>query len=192
MVDGSLNTIFRKCERRESGTVDILLHSLSADGAIWSYPKRIIEASKNSLISPAYDEVRKVLYCVEYDGINHAELIEYDMNIDARPQNRRCCDVRYVEPGYYIWHIDIMNFDGNTHGIFLLRKKGFGDKNNKLAYFILSEGVWRFQHDIIPSRMMSDITYIYKSAFIPETDSLLCSARDKKGKYILFVCESWI
>ncbi|MGO5023947.1 hypothetical protein ACTQ4E_12790 [Lawsonibacter sp. LCP25S3_G6] len=181
--EAEISLLFRKCERRENGKRDLLFVMHSKDGYKWDAPRLLADRAGDTLISPAV--VGNQIWCVE--AVNkQTSLVVYKFD-------NNCIELPTPVPvilseKWRIWHIDVQQtLEGKVQGLFMLVKTDSRQYESKLALFRLLDGVWCYQHDIkIPDTIRLKIKYIYKSAFHPNGEDIICSACDLKGRFFLF------
>lgn len=188
--NGYLTIVFRKCEWRPDGKVDILYSAVSPNGTDWTPPRQVMEGAGNSLISPAVGGAGDTLFCVEYDGNITTQLTRYSMGTDLSLGERTPCRICGLEPGFFIWHIDVQDeCGGDCVGLFMLRQQQTHTTSGKLALFryYAVEGVWSYVQDVPLSETEEKaLRFIYKSSFLPDSNRILCSACDAKGRFFVF------
>ncbi len=184
--DGQLELIFRKCERRKSGEVDQLYIAFSQNGLSWTAPRVFAEQKKDTLISPSI--AGNALFCVEYNGID-SKLVRFPFEHSNGLGDKTICTVEGLDNTSLVWHIDCATLpDGTIRGLFLLREKK-SPVTCKLALFTWfpDENIWHLERDLPQTEAeQKEIAHIYKSCFTENPESILCSARDQKGRFFLY------
>jgi hypothetical protein len=145
----------------------------------------LFQTGRNMLISPAF--CQEYLFVVEWNCKDSSSIVKYKFSEDVLSSMGRV-GIIGLAPDSYVWHIDIFtDKKGNVRGLFVIRKKEQGDRLNYLGLFLLQHDEWIFEKNVsIPEKMRSSISYVYKSTVIPELNKIIVSAKDKKGRYVLF------
>lgn len=184
--DGLLELIFRKCEPWENGGVDQLYIASSQDGITWTTPRVFAEQKKNTLISPAI--AGDALFCVEYDGID-SQLVWFPFENSSGLGGKTVCAVEGLDNTSLVWHIDCATLpNGTIRGLFTLREKK-SPVACRLALFTWfpDENIWCLERDLPQTEAeQKEITHIYKSCFTENPELILCSARDQRGRFLLY------
>lgn len=185
--DERLVLLFRKCERREEGGIDLLYTSSSKNGADWSEPRLLAEDRKDLLISPAAGN--RELFCVEYNGID-SHVVRYEFDNLTGLGEKHICRIANLVQDFFVWHMDCaIQPDGTVRGLFVLIRKSSSIPEHRLALssWLPAEHVWRRERDLpLTKAEQSVIRFIYKSSFTEDPSRLLCSARDWKYRWFLF------
>lgn len=186
--DEELYLLFRKCERYDEGKIDILFLTKSKDGIVWEKEQEIIRGKGNHLISPGIANERNKLFVVEYYDCCNTSLISYELTDGFCISKKRKCNIQGLDEEYFVWHIDVRaRNDERLEGLFMLKNKSNPDEDSKLALFELRENVWIHNYDILLNEEeQMNVRYVYKSCFDVSDNTIICSAIDKKGRFILF------
>lgn len=175
-------------ERRPSGTVEILYTVSSAGGEAWDPPRFLAEGSVDDrLISPAV--AGDALFCVEYSG-ESSRIVRYALDSLDGLGEKTACGVSGLDQDFFVWHMDCATLsDGTVRGLFMLQKKFTSEIISRLALFTWrpEDGVWSWERDIPESEEEKrSVSFVYKSCFTGDPGRILCSARDRKGRFFLF------
>lgn len=186
--DGRLVLLYRKRERRPSGTVEILYTVSSADGEAWDPPRFLAEGSVDDrLISPAV--AGDALFCVEYFG-ESSQIVRYALDGLDGLGEKTACGVSGLDQDFFVWHMDCATQpDGAVRGLFMLQKKNAPEIISRLALFAWrpGDGVWSWERDIPETEEERRvIRHVYKSCLTEDPGRILCSARDRKGRFFLY------
>ena len=186
--DGRLILLYRKRERRPEGTVEILYTVSSADGTKWDPPRFLAEGSVDDrLISPA--AAGSALFCVEYYG-GASQIVRYAFDSLDRLGEKTPCSISGLDQDFFVWHMDCATQpDGTVRGLFMLQEKTTAEIISKLALFIWKpkNSTWVWERDIPESEEEAQmISFVYKSCFTENPSRILCSARDRKGRFFLY------
>lgn len=117
----TLVLLFRKRERRPSGTVEILYTVSSPNGTDWESPRFLAQGPEDDrLISPA--AAAGALFFVECYG-NASQIVRYALNGLDGLEEKSVCGVSGLDPDFFVWHIDCAaRSDGTVRGLFMLQK----------------------------------------------------------------------
>ncbi len=186
--EGKLVLLYRKRERRPSGTVEILYTVSSADGEAWDPPRFLAEGPVDDrLISPA--AAGNALFCVEYYG-GSSQIVRYALDGLDGLGEKTACGVSGLGQDFFVWHMDCATQpDGAVRGLFMLQKKNVPEIISRLALFTWrpGDGVWSWERDVPESEEEKRaVSFVYKSCFTEDPGRVLCSARDRKGRFFLF------
>lgn len=179
--------LFRKCERRPEGTVDLLYTASSQNGADWTAPRLLAEGKGNGLISPA--AAGGGLFCVEFEA-GDTRIARYRLDDPGVLGERTPCGVSGLDQDFFVWHIDCATLpDGTVRGLFMLRKKSTPETVSRLSLFTWrpEERTWSRDRDLPMSEAEGKaVRYVYKSCFTEDPARVLCSACDRRGRYFLY------
>lgn len=178
-----ISMVFRKCVRSFGGKTDQLYRTVSADGEVWSDPVLIAEGAGDTLISPAL--AGGTVFCVEAVQ-GRTGIVRYNADLSDTLSGRMECAVAGMAPQWQVWHIDVrQQTDGQYEGLFMLRDCETG-AHSQLALFTYAQGVWTMARELsLSEEERRCISMIYKSCFFKD-GSILCSACDNRGRWILF------
>lgn len=159
--------------------------------------KSIFSSEERDLLSPAiienYDHQLYIFYvdkCAEKTKLFYLPLENSTILESKELLVDNLCEDEYI------WHIGItsrvnklkiLNYNEGLSGLFLT--KNIVNFNFKLYYAESDkiESNWKILYEIsIPTHLSDQIKHLYKSCFIPNSDDILISARDKKDRYRIF------
>ena len=95
---------------------------------------------------------------------------------------------------YYFWHFGINHEckDDNIGGLILIRNKQ-NEKDFVLcnAKYDVKNKEWTYVNTVnIPDEIKNELSHIYKSCYIPDTNKILLSIHDKKRRYYCSLIEN--
>lgn len=183
----TLILLFRKCERRPDGKVELLYTSSTEDGETWTAPRLLAQGGEDSLICPAV--AGEALFCVERNE-KGARIVRYALDALDGLRERTVCDVDGLEQNIFVWHMECATQpDGTVRGLFMLQKKSASTLQSKLALFRWEpeRTLWRLERELPPTEEERNaVAFVYKSCFTENPGVILCSACDRKDRWFLY------
>lgn len=181
--DDKLVCLYRRTKRIGNNYTNELLVKEAIDINRWSDATVITNNSEESLISPAVVSISSCNY-IFYVNINcdACNLVKAILTNDYKIEDRIVVNVVGLEKDYYVWHLGA-------------EKKCISDRYIKMLILARKENTFRLYIGVYDNESnilnikreinqeVRDIKNYYKSCFIPNTDSLLISYKDKKDVY---------
>lgn len=150
-------------------------------------PSRVLISGKEDMLSPIMYKSDSSFFLQYINRIgNVSEVVEKQFDNQLKQTNSQIVNMVGFPDGFYLWHFGI---DHNTNktikGLLLLREI---QSDN---HFILCESVfektlhsWIYVKTVaIPDYLDKTIGHIYKSCYLPNTNKVLLSFRDKRFRY---------
>lgn len=156
----------------------------------WGGLEILHQSTTDGLLSPAAFQCDDYLYMyyVSYKDKN-LTLCLMKFNSALNILSNEECTCFNMPLNMNIWHIGILKDKDCIHGIF-----HFKDKNDSTsmslykAECINDYTTWEIRDRIIvPNEIKEEAKFPYKSCYIPHTDKILLSFRDKKDRYCLYI-----
>ena len=189
--DNTLWCMFRKTIRKGRAGKELNEIACSAlQNGCWGPTTIICDSEDDPLLSPAFTQGNNgeiVMYHARFlDDDNTLVRTRFDSSFSVLGQDVVKCEG--MPDGFGVWHLDISN-DNGARGLFLLR-----DYETRVSFKLFSASFdarrdcWTIEHEYaFPSDVGVEVKHLYKSCFLPETNSVLVSYRDYKDRYRLSV-----
>lgn len=184
---------YRSTEKKETGLINnaiLYKEIIIKDNEInLSKEGQIIASTDNQLLSPAFftSENNIVLAFPDFFNSNDS-LLGYCITDSLTVKDPFVMKCINVPDGYGIWHIDVKNDGNQIKGLFLLKdiKKGRDFKLFFSRMVEVNKGIWELEREIVIPKSIDRIKmHLYKSSFIPNSEDIILSIKDKKSRYHL-------
>ena len=159
----------------------------------------LLEKKQEYALSPAVilKEKSLLMYHVETDKVHSQLVLNTYEKESLRHRDNKVLNISNEPDSFYLWHIGISVNKGygklqrendKLEGLFLYSSIN-NSRNLKLFHAISDDNIhWHIENEIsIPSNLTDIIQFPYKSCFIPNSNKVLLSFRDKKNRNRLIV-----
>ena len=191
----SLMLLYRESRRNKkthSDTNTLYLCHYDVDNLVWKKPVVLSSSDEMQYLSPAIINCGEKSYCY-FAEFDKGQLLLSEV-VDGKLNAAKEIKVLGMPFSYYVWHLTVafkenkVKYNENDSvlaGLFLLRSKD--NRNDFKLVLASSESIgkdWTVLEEInIPYAIRDSVKIVYKSAFMPFTDDILISYRDKLERY---------
>jgi hypothetical protein len=167
-------------DKSSSGGASVhLLRRVSSDGVTWGSPEDLFGAPYNALISPAVEKIGNTYYVWYVDASPAgssatSSKVFYRTSADGRNWSP-ALPAAIDQPGYVIWHIDVLNVPARNELIMLAAAYPAGQASGNTSLFLATspDGVnWStFSKPILSPGSGWDSGQIYRSTLLYDSSS---------------------
>ena len=191
----SLMLLYRESRRNKKTHTDTNTLYLCQYDAVtdqWKSSETLSSSDEMQFLSPAIINCGERTYCY-FAEFEKGQLLLSEIK-DCKLTEPKEIKVLGMPLNYYVWHLTIAyklnkvkysENDSALAGVFLVRSKD--NRNHFKLVLASSEGIgrdWEISEEIsIPDSIKDMVKIVYKSAFLPFTEDVLISYRDKSDRY---------